>query len=113
MSRVAFVGDRVSGSAFRPLGVEVWEAEDAESAPQRVEEALQAGCDVLLITEACALWAEEKLEDLRASALPAVAVVPGVTSRRGLGLARLKRNVERALGSDFILQEDAPEGGRG
>lgn len=110
MSKAVFIGDRVSGLAFRPLGVEVREAEDAEAAVRGVEEAARAGCAVLFITEECAAWAEGALSALRASALPAVAVLPSVTSPGGAGLARLKRNVERALGSDLVLQSPgAPE----
>ena len=107
MSKVVFVGDRVSTLAFRPLGVEVLEAEDARSAAEQVGRAVEDGCSVLLITEECARWAADRLSILRAEALPAVAVIPGATSAGGMAFERLKRNVEKALGSSLILRADA------
>jgi V/A-type H+-transporting ATPase subunit F len=106
MSKVVFVGGRVLSLAFRPLGVEVLEAEDARSAAERVSRAVEAGCSVLLITEECALWAADLLSGLRAEVLPAVAVLPGATSTGGMAFERLKRNVEKALGSSLILRAD-------
>ena len=104
MSSVFFVGDRVSTLAFRPLGVRVLEAEDAESTRTQVERALKENCTVLLVTEECAHWAEGSLEPLRRRPLPAVAVLPSISSSGGVGEKRLKRNVEKALGSSMILQ---------
>jgi V/A-type H+-transporting ATPase subunit F len=101
---VSFVGDPVSGVSFRPLGVDVREAENAEAAFAGVEAAVAAGCSVLFITEECATWAEERLNALRAEALPAVCILPGVSSPGGVGLARLKRSVEKALGSSLVLR---------
>ncbi len=92
--------------AFRALGVEVREAEDAAAASEQVEKAVAEDCAVLFVTEDCAAWAEGELDALREAALPAVAILPGISSPGGLGLARLKRQVERALGSNMILQED-------
>lgn len=104
MSKAFFVGDRVSTLAFRPLGVKVLEAEDPDSALMQVTRAVNEVCTVLLVTEECARWAEDALEPLRARSLPAVAVLPGASSPGGGGQERLKRNVEKALGSSMILQ---------
>ncbi len=104
MSSVFFVGDRVSTLAFRPLGVRVLEAEDAESTRTQVDRALKEKCTVLLVTEECANWAKGSLEPLRGHSLPAVAVLPSVSSPGGVGGKWLKRNVEKALGSSMILQ---------
>ncbi|MFQ5912492.1 MAG: V-type ATP synthase subunit F [Nitrospinota bacterium] len=113
MSEAVFIGDPLSGMAFRPLGVEVREAEDAQAAAEQVHRAVEKGCAVLLVTEECALWASGGLEALRAKPLPAVCILPGVSSPGGLGLARLKENVEKALGSSLILQDEGAheEGG--
>ena len=108
MSKAVIVGDRVSTLAFRPLGVEVLEAEDARAAAEQVGRAVDGGCSVLLITEECARWAADRLETLRAETLPAVAIIPGATSTGGMAFERLKRNVEKALGSNLILRVDAP-----
>jgi V/A-type H+-transporting ATPase subunit F len=104
MSKAVFVGDRVSGLPFRPLGVEVREAESANAASDQIRRAAQEGCAVLFVTEECAGWAEDVLSVLRAEALPAVCILPGVSSPGGQGLARLKRNVEKALGSDMVFK---------
>ena len=107
MSKVVFVGDRGSTLACRPLGGEGLAAEDAGAAAERGGRAVEDGCSVLLITEECARWAADRLTALRAEALPAVAVLPGATSAGGMAFERLKRNVEKALGSSLILRADA------
>jgi V/A-type H+-transporting ATPase subunit F len=104
MSKAVFVGDRVSGLPFRPLGVEVREAENPDTALEEIQRAAQEGCAVLFVTEECAAWAEDALRVLRSEALPAVCILPGVSSPGGQGLARLKRNVEKALGSDMVFK---------
>ena len=58
---------------------------------------------VLHITEKLASQLAPELEALSQRILPAVIPIPGVSGNTGIGMANVKKSVERAVGSDILF----------
>lgn len=106
MAKVAIVGDATSVSGFRPLGFEVFVAEDPAEARDVWPRLVSGEYAAVFVTE----QVYERVADLAAEsmdkALPAVTVVPGAGSTGGVGGEKLAKAVERALGTRQLIGEE-------
>jgi len=113
--RIAIVGPRETVSVFSLLGVDVVPASDVPSAvtelyrlkrAMRDEKGVQRNVyGIVFITEDLAAGISPDDErKLQRGALPAIIPLPSRSSEDGqsYGLERLKRIVERAVGSDIL-----------
>ena len=95
MTTAVFVGDEVTASAWRLIGVHVI-AVDGVAATQAFEAALQ-DAELLLVTAACAARLDSaRLDAAVRRAKPLVLVVPDAANR--LAPPDLDRQVDRVLG---------------
>lgn len=112
--RIAIVGSRESIGGFALLGVDVSPVESAQEAVAelyRLKKATQndeRGVErnayaIVFITEDLASGiAPDDEKKLARGALPAIIPLPSHRGSTGYGMARLKRIVERAIGSDIL-----------
>jgi len=104
--KVAIVGDTISVAGFRPLGFAVFPVERPEEARGLWPELMSGSFSAVFLTEPV----YEELEDLTAKAmdspLPAITVIPGVGVAQGLGGAKLKWAIEKALGTSTLIREE-------
>lgn len=106
MGMIAVVGDATSVAGFRPLGFAVFAVERPSDARGLWPELATGRYSVVFVTEPV----YEAVADLAAEAserpVPAVTVIPGVSSPGGVGEAKLSAAVVRALGTKVPFQED-------
>ena len=102
MHRIGVLGDRESVLGFKALGVEVFTADDARRARPVLRRIAKEGFAVIFITEHLARDMEDEIRPYRDRAAPAIVVMPGKGGPMGLGMAELKRVVERAVGMDIL-----------
>jgi V/A-type H+/Na+-transporting ATPase subunit F len=112
--RIAIVGPRASVRGFSLLGADVIPASSPQEAVtelHRLKTHVTAGehgdghqtYAIVFITEDLASQISAEDEKLLAQgALPAIIPLPSHRGTSGYGLARLKRIVERAVGSDIL-----------
>ncbi|MFQ6111923.1 MAG: V-type ATP synthase subunit F [Nitrospinota bacterium] len=106
MSKVAFIGKRDAVLGFAPLGVEVYMVEGVEEAGEALERAIKSGASAIFLSEELAPGLSEKLEALSRLPLPALTILPGPGAVPRLGRERLRRHMEKALGTDALFQEE-------
>lgn len=112
--RIAIVGPKEAVAGFSLLGVDVIAATTAEEATEalfRLKKSMRTDPDgrernvygVVFISEDLAggLSADDE-KKLARGALPAIIPLPSHRGSSGYGLDRLKRIVERAVGSDIL-----------
>ena len=102
MHKIGVLGDRESVLGFKALGIEVFTAEDVQQARPVLRRIAKEGYAVIYITEQLACDMADDIEPYRDSPLPAIIAIPGKGGPMGLGLADLKRTVERAVGMDIL-----------
>lgn len=106
MAGVAIVGDVTSVSGFRPLGLSVFPVSTPGVARDLWTQLLSGGYAVVLVTEPVYRELEDLIGGVADQAMPAFTVIPGVGSAGGVGEAKLKRAIERALGTELPVREE-------
>lgn len=102
MYKIAVMGDRDSIYGFASIGMDIYPETDPVHAGRRLKALFESGYAIVYVTEA--LYAHlPKAADGATSSLPAVIPIPGITGNTGLGVARVRKFVEQAVGSDILF----------
>lgn len=102
MYKIGVLGDKDSVMGFRALGLRVETAETAEQAREKFI-AMSAGkCAILYVTEQLAQQLSNEIATCRDNMIPAVIPIPSSRGSLGIGMEIVKKNIERAVGSDII-----------
>ena len=102
MYKAAVMGERDSIYGFTAVGLEVIPTEETADAGQKLHELAESGYAVIYITEHLYRFLETDIEKYKNSVLPAVIPIPGAAGSTGMGIKMIRRNVERAVGSDIL-----------
>lgn len=100
------VGERDAVLAFKAMGMDVVSVTSAEEAASAVKRLAKQGCAVIFVTEQTIGMIEETIERYQAEAFPAIIPIPGSRGAAGIGMQRIKENVEKALGADILFQKE-------
>ena len=105
MYRIAAIGDRDSVYGFGVLGIDVVAVEYGEDPTEKFRRIANGEYAVIYITESLALQLEAEIDKLSERQIPAVIPIPGVKDNNGIGIANVKKSVEKAVGSDIIFND--------
>lgn len=103
MARAAVMGDRDSIYGFAAIGLDIYPVGDVAKAGRQLRTLAEAGCAVIYVTEALCPYIQEEMAFYRDKKLPAIIPIPGAAGNTGLGMARVKKFVEQAVGSDILF----------
>jgi vacuolar-type H+-ATPase subunit F/Vma7 len=96
------IGGRTSTLGFKAVGVEVVVAEVPEDGPRLWDELEKDKYAVVMVTEPVFEAIKRERKDFPPSeGLPVVLVVPAVTGPRGIGMARIREKVRKAVGAEI------------
>lgn len=100
--KVAMIGGRTSTLGFKAVGVDVFVAEVPEDGPRLWDEVDKEKYAVIMITEPVfEAIRREKRDFPPLEGMPVVLVIPAVTGPRGIGLARIRDKVQKAVGAEL------------
>ncbi len=102
MPKVAVLGDRGSVLAFRALGVDVFTPAEPREVRNTVERLAREDYAVIFMTEELAERAPETVDHYKSAAVPAIIMIPNSQGSRGIGMAEIAKNVEKAVGMDIF-----------
>ncbi len=109
---IAIIGPREQVLGFSAVGVRAFFADDFETARDHLfvlKKAIEKGEEaigILLVQEDfLAELSSEEYEKLSAGALPAIIPLPGISGGMGFGHEKIRRIVEKAVGSDIFGNE--------
>lgn len=105
MYKAAVMGDRDSIYGFSSAGLDVYPVEDAAAAEVRLKSLAGEGYAVIYVTESLCPLIEEVIDLYRESTLPAIIPIPGISGNNGYGMARVKKFVIQAVGSDILFSD--------
>jgi V/A-type H+-transporting ATPase subunit F len=103
MYKIAVVGDRDSIYGFAAVGLDIYPVSDAHTALRTLRGLSEQNYAIVYLTEALVSELGEDLAPYRDRPLPAVIAIPGAYGNTGVGMAGVKKSVERAVGSDIIF----------
>lgn len=102
MYKIAALGDRDSVLGFKALGLDVFPAENPEQAKEILHRLAKENYAVVYLTEQLAVSMEAELKRYKDDLTPAIILIPGKEGSLGIGMANVKRAVERAVGADIL-----------
>ena len=100
--RIAVLGDRDSVLGFKALGLDVYPAETAEEARPILHRLAREDTAILYLTEQLATGLEAEIARYKDALTPAIILIPGKAGSLGIGMANVKKSVERAVGADIL-----------
>ncbi len=102
MYKIAALGDRDSVLGFKALGLDVYPAENADEAKETLHRLAKENYAVIYLTEQLAVNMQADITRYKDELTPAVILIPGKEGSLGIGMANVKRAVERAVGADIL-----------
>lgn len=106
MYKIGMIGESDSCAAFYALGIYTAPVENAEEAGRAVDRMAREGYGLIFITETLAGDIGETIERYRDMALPAIILIPGSSGSLGIGIGRIRQNVERAVGANILSKKE-------
>lgn len=106
MYKIGVVGERDAVIAFLALGMTVKAVESPEEAVKAVDGMAREGYGLIFVTETLAKDIEETIERYKNEMLPAIILIPGSQGSLGIGLSKIRKNVEKAVGVDILSKKE-------
>lgn len=106
MYKIAVIGDKDSILGFKALGVNTFPVTSAEAAAQTLKELARKRYGIVFITEQVAEPIQDLIDELSTRMLPSIVLIPNNAGTLGLGMQRIKRNVEKAIGADILFGKE-------
>ena len=102
MYKVAVVGDKDSILAFKALGVDVFGVYEREEARKIVDSIAKKNYGIIFITEQIASLIPDTIERYDKEIIPAVILIPSNQGTLSIGMNKINKNVEKAVGSNIL-----------
>ena len=103
MYKIAAMGDRDSIYGFASVGLDIYPVDDTATAAKTLRSLADGGYGVIYMTEALCVQMEKEIARYNEKPLPAIIPIPGASGNTGFGMQRVKKSVEKAVGSDIIF----------
>lgn len=100
--RIAVMGDKDSVLGFKALGLDVFPVDSPDDARHTLHRIAKEDYAVVYLTEQMAAQMEGDVNRYKDSLTPAIILIPGKEGSLGLGMANIKKAVERAVGADIL-----------
>lgn len=104
MPKVAVLGQRDAVLGFKASGAVAFPADNPAEARERLDSILEGDYAILLVTEEIAKVLEKELEPLYSMPKPVVTILPDARKPQGIGMALLRKRVERAIGANILFK---------
>ena len=105
MYKIGVIGDKSSVQGFLAIGLDIFICDDKTSAVETLAKCAKNNYAIIYITEQLAALTTDEIEKYSQSKLPAIIPIPGFKGSLGIGMANVKKSIERAVGSDIISNE--------
>ena len=103
--RIGVVGEKDSVGCFRTLGLDVFEPETPRDIARTINRMAKEKYAVIFVTEQAYGKAQETIEKYKSQPYPAVIPIPSGTGSLGIGLENIRKNVEKAVGTQLYLDD--------
>ena len=106
MYKIAVIGDSYSIIGFKTAGFDIYPVSDSEEAASVLKKIMKKNYGVVYITEQMASKNMSLIELCTENKLQAVILIPGTSGSLGIGIAGVKKSVERAVGTDILFKDN-------
>lgn len=103
MAKIGVIGDRDSVLLFKAVGLDVFFENDGPRANKTLHRLAREGYAAVFVTEALYPACAETIEEFENDPYPCIIPIPDNAGTKGIGMAALKENVEKAVGVDILF----------
>jgi V/A-type H+-transporting ATPase subunit F len=97
------MGDRESVYGFAAVGLDVIPVQENDEAGRLLRKLAESDYAIIYMTERVYHYLHNEIAKYEDALTPAIVPIPGVSGTSGLGVAMIKKSVERAIGSDILF----------
>lgn len=105
MSKVAIMGDKTSVLGFKALGLDTYSLIRPEDGRELWPQIKEQDYGVIFVTEPVYEVMEDLFKEVSEQVTPAVVIIPATTGGIGLGMEKIRRIIERAVGADILAEK--------
>lgn len=102
MHKVAVVGDKDSVLVFKALGIDVFTPTEKDEIRWVIDDLAKNRYGVIFITEQLASLVPETISRYDDEMIPAIILIPSNQGTLNIGMDRINRSVEKAVGSNIL-----------
>lgn len=103
MYKIGVIGDRESVLGFKAVGLHTFPCADSIEAKKVLHQIARDQYAIIYITEILCKDLEEEIDKYKDVQVPAIIPIPGMDGSLGIGIANVKKSVERAVGADILF----------
>ena len=100
--KIGVIGEKHSVLPFRLFGFSIYFDLGVSETRKKIEEMAQGGYGVIFVTETTAGKVKKTIDKYRSALLPAIIVFPGHLGNLGIGLERIQKDMEKAVGQNIL-----------
>ncbi|MDR1704846.1 MAG: V-type ATP synthase subunit F [Clostridiales bacterium] len=104
MRRIGVIGDKDSVLCFKAFGMDVYPVSETQAEENRkiIDGMARKGYGIIFITEQVARHVPETIDRYNKEMTPAIILIPSNAGSLGVGLERIRKNVEKAVGINIL-----------
>ena len=104
MHKIGVIGDKDSVLCFKAFGMDVFTVSETDTENNRklIDKLAREGYGIIFITEQTAAEVGETIDRYNESLTPAIILIPSNKGSLGVGMARIRSNVEKAVGINIL-----------
>lgn len=106
MSKIGIIGDADSVLGFKVFGLDAFPCLDRDEAAATLHKVVKDDYGIVYITEKYYQELEDEIAKYADLRIPAIIAIPGSDGSYGIGLASVKRAVEKAVGADILFGDE-------
>ena len=106
MYKIALIGNRDTIIGFKLLGVSLFPLTEMEEAVELLTKLVKEEYAVIFVTEDIAGQILKKIEILQKTSFACITIIPCKSEKKYLGLKILRKNIEKAIGTDILFRKE-------
>jgi len=106
MYKIALIGNRDTIIGFKLLGVSLFPITKKEEAIEILNKLVKEEYAVIFVTEEIAGQIVEEIEILQKTSFACITIIPCKSEKKYLGLKILRKNIEKAIGTDILFRKE-------
>jgi len=106
MYKIALMGDRDTIIGFKLLGISLFTVNKREEAVEILNKLVKEEYAVIFVTEEIGCRIIEEIEILQRTSFTSITIIPSKSEKKYLGLKILRKNIEKAIGTDILFRKE-------
>lgn len=106
MYKIALIGNRDTIIGFKLLGVSLFPTTNKDEAVEILNKLGKEKYAVIFVTEEIACQMLEEIEILQKIFFASISIIPSKLEKKKLGLKILRKNIEKAIGTDILFRKE-------